>query len=164
MELSMYYYGTIWWWQHIIMVAYYDDTICLCNMLMVASCGVYLSFTQPPQQSKVQETHFAFDFFLNLGSIQPLVFKLFVTQNESELPQWPGDGPWRSRPCRRPRQPPWPRSGRRSPRRNVSPARTFSQAPVRDSRLDIDWTNICDHTRENIYNDLFSSFLFLQQQ
>ena len=27
------------------MVAYYDDTICLCNMPMVASCGVYFSFT-----------------------------------------------------------------------------------------------------------------------
>ena len=26
------------------MVAYYDDTICLCNMLMVASCGVYFSY------------------------------------------------------------------------------------------------------------------------
>ena len=43
---TKYYYGTIWWWQHIIMVAYYDDTICLCNMLMVASCGVYCSFTK----------------------------------------------------------------------------------------------------------------------
>ena len=34
-----YYYGTIWWWQHIIMV--YQ-----CDMLMVASHGVYFSFTQ----------------------------------------------------------------------------------------------------------------------
>ena len=33
-----YYYGTIWWWQHIIMV--YQ-----CDMLMVASHGVYFSFT-----------------------------------------------------------------------------------------------------------------------
>ena len=35
------------------MVAYYDDTICLCNMLMVASCGVYFSFTKNDNKIKL---------------------------------------------------------------------------------------------------------------
>ena len=31
---------------NIIMVPYGDDSILSCNMLMVASCGVYFSFTE----------------------------------------------------------------------------------------------------------------------